>query len=63
MDWVYFLWMVEPTAEHGRLSCVPWLDLGLTAAIGGVWWLIFLLLLPPLVAMRVESEPAEQRHG
>jgi hypothetical protein len=63
MDWVYFLWMVEPTAEHGRLAYVPWLDLGLTAAIGGVWWLIFLLLLPPLAAMDVEPEPVEQRHG
>jgi hypothetical protein len=46
MHWVATLWYIEPAVEHGRKSHVPWLDLGLTAAIGGVWWLCFCLLLP-----------------
>jgi hypothetical protein len=63
MDWVYLLWMVEPAAVYGRLSYVPWLDLGLTAAVGGLWWIMFLFMLPPLAAMRMEPLPAEERHG
>jgi hypothetical protein len=61
IDWVYFLWMVEPAAERGRLSYVPWLDLGLTAAIGGVWWLMFSVMLPADAFRLMQAE--EDRHG
>jgi hypothetical protein len=66
IDWVSFLWKVEPAVEHGRLSYVPWLDLALTAAIGGAWWILFMLLLPPIEMMQAASDaiqPAEEHHG
>jgi hypothetical protein len=65
MDWVSILWMIEPAVEHGRPSYVPWLDLGLTAAIGGLWWIAFRMALPrfggtsPLTPVQAE----EARHG
>jgi hypothetical protein len=65
MDWMSIRWMIEPAVERGRPSYVPWLDLGLTAAIGGLWWIAFLMALPrfgwpsPLTPVRGE----EAGHG
>jgi hypothetical protein len=46
MEWVSILWMIEPAIEHGRPAYVPWLDLGLTSLIGGLWWIVFAIALP-----------------
>jgi hypothetical protein len=63
MDWVHLMWMIEPAVEHGRPSYVPWLDLGLTAAIGGIWWLAFSLLLPGMIRRHTRTRSEELRHG
>jgi hypothetical protein len=65
MDWVSILWMIEPAVERGRPSYVPWLDLGLTALIGGLWWIAFTMALPRF-GWPPPSSPArteEARHG
>jgi hypothetical protein len=63
MDWVSVLWMIEPAVEHGRPSYVPWLDLGLTALIGGLWWIVFSLALPRQRSLALASSREVARHG
>ena len=63
MGWVSILWMLEPAVEHGRPSYVPWLDLGLTALIGGLWWIVFSLALPRLGWPALAPTREEARHG
>ena len=43
MEWVMYVWFIEPAVQHHaeNHSFFPWLDASLTAAIGGVWWLVF----------------------
>jgi hypothetical protein len=63
MDWVAILLMIEPAVEHGRPSYVPWLDLGLTVAIGGMWWIVFTLVLPRMGWQRLTTEKEDAFHG
>jgi hypothetical protein len=55
--------MVEPAVERSsQATFIPWLDLGLTLAIGGVWWIAYALLLPRYAA--AWSPPREEAsHG
>jgi hypothetical protein len=41
---------------------VPWLDLGLTAAIGGLWWIAFMILLP-WMSVPITAGSGEASHG
>jgi len=44
--WLDTVWMIEPAIERAEgVSYFPWPDAALTAAIGGAWWLAFVLLL------------------
>ena len=61
-EWIAVMWQIAPAVEHGRPSFVPWLDLGLTAAIGGLWWLAFMLLLPRM-APPISAGSGEVHHG
>lgn len=58
MRWLDTLWQIEPAFERDYVF-VPWLDLALTAAIGGVWLLYFTMLITP-VAVPVGSPPQEE---
>ncbi|MEX2026680.1 MAG: hypothetical protein WEH44_05255, partial [Pirellulaceae bacterium] len=58
MRWVDTVWQIEPAfAREGPF--VPWLDLVITAAIGGVWLLYFTWLIAP-VAVPVSSPPRRE---
>jgi hypothetical protein len=46
MNWLETAWMIEPAVSSGAAR-LPWIDLGLTAAIGGVWCGVFLLRYTP----------------
>jgi hypothetical protein len=61
-EWITVVWQVEPAVAHGRASYVPWLDLGLTAAMGGVWWIAFMVMLPRMT-VRVTAGSGEVHHG
>jgi hypothetical protein len=61
-QWISVLWQIAPAIEDGRPSFVPWLDLGLTAAIGGLWWLTFMLLLPRM-SPPITVGSGEVHHG
>jgi hypothetical protein len=61
-EWITVVWQVEPAVEHGRPSYVPWLDLGLTLAMGGLWWIVFVITLPRL-APPVTIGSGEVHHG
>jgi hypothetical protein len=61
-EWISVLWQVAPAVEHGRPSFVPWLDLGLTAAMGGLWWLAFMLMLPRM-SPPITVGSGEVHHG
>jgi hypothetical protein len=61
-EWITVVWQVEPAVAHGRPSFVPWLDLGLTAAIGGLWWFIFVIILPRM-STRITAGSGELHHG
>jgi hypothetical protein len=61
-EWTAVVWQVQPAVEHGRPSWVPWLDLGLTAAMGGLWWIVFMIILPRM-SVRVTAGSGEIRHG
>jgi hypothetical protein len=66
MFWVEVLWMVQPAVDRPEQTLyLPWLDLGLTAAIGGAWWLGFALLKPRYAhTWQLPSVPVvEARHG
>lgn len=46
MHWVETVWLVQPAVERDpAVTYWPWLDLALTAAIGGGWWIAFALML------------------
>ncbi len=55
MRFVDTVWQIEP-AFHRDYLFVPWLDLALAAAIGGVWLLYFTWLIAP-VPVPVVSRP------
>jgi hypothetical protein len=61
-QWISVLWQVAPAVEHGRPSFVPWLDLALTAAVGGVWLLAFILMLPRMSTF-ITAGSGEVHHG
>ncbi len=61
-EWITVVWQVEPAVQRGRPSFVPWLDLGLTAAIGGVWWIAFMVILPRMTPPGIAGS-GEVRHG
>jgi hypothetical protein len=72
MEWVMYVWFVEPAvqahAHHGEYHpFFPWIDAGLTAAIGGVWWLVFTLRQPKTFAqseaVAAKSKKKGGRHG
>jgi len=63
MHWVATVWYIEPAVERGHDAFIPWLDLGLTAAIGGVWWLCFTLLLPGMLRRHGIDMNQERHHG
>jgi hypothetical protein len=47
MHWAETVWLVQPAIERApSVIYWPWLDLALTAAIGGAWWVAFALLTP-----------------
>jgi hypothetical protein len=61
MRWLDTVWQIEPAFTREGVF-VPWLDLAITAAIGGVWLLYFTWLVAPvavpnqmLMAERQES--------
>jgi hypothetical protein len=60
MRWLDTVWQIDPAFERESVI-VPWLDLAITAAIGGVWLLYFTWLVAP-VAVPVRSMGA-QREG
>ena len=46
MHWFDTVWMIQPAIERDAETLwLPWLDAGLTLAIGGVWWIAFAALL------------------
>ena len=60
MRWLDTVWQIEPAFEREGVF-VPWLDLALTAAIGGLWllyctWLLTPVALPAPVLTRHEEE-------
>jgi hypothetical protein len=61
-EWITVVWQVEPAVQHGSPAYVPWLDLGLTAAIGGAWWIAFVIMLPALTSTEIAGS-GEVRHG
>ncbi|MBL9165250.1 MAG: hypothetical protein JNL18_21160 [Planctomycetaceae bacterium] len=72
MEWVMYVWYVEPAvqahAHHGEYHpFFPWIDAGLTAAIGGIWWLVFTLRQPKTFAqaeaVAAKNKKKGARHG
>jgi hypothetical protein len=61
-EWIAVVWQVQPAVMHGRPSLVPWLDMALTAVMGGMWWIAFMIMLPR-VSVRVTVGSGEIRHG
>lgn len=60
MHWVETVWLVQPAVQRDpSVTYWPWLDLALTAAIGGGWWIAFSLLL----AWQRGSQAAETSGG
>ncbi|MEX2141491.1 MAG: hypothetical protein WD894_19655 [Pirellulales bacterium] len=57
MRWLDTVWQIEPAFARDYMF-VPWLDLAITAAIGGVWLLYFTWLIAP-VAVPVGSPPPQ----
>ena len=55
MRWLDTLWQIEP-AFNRESGFVPWLDLAITVAIGGIWLLYFTWLIAP-VPVPVVSRP------
>lgn len=51
MQWIGTVWLVEP-AFHSQRLVMPWLDLALTATIGGLWCGMFLWQVRTLNARR-----------
>jgi hypothetical protein len=47
MRWLDTVWQIEPAFAHDY-GFVPWLDLVITAAMGGVWLLYFTWLIAPV---------------
>jgi hypothetical protein len=45
MHWIETVWMIEPAPHPEGTTTLAWLDIGLTAALGGIWWLAFWRLL------------------
>jgi hypothetical protein len=41
MHWIETVWMIEPAPHPEGTTTLAWLDLGLTAGLGGIWWLAF----------------------
>jgi hypothetical protein len=60
LRWLDTVWQIDPAFEREGFF-VPWLDLAITAAIGGVWLLYFTWLVAP-VAVPVRSM-GTQREG
>jgi hypothetical protein len=58
MRWIDTVWHIEPAFEREGIF-VPWLDLAITAAIGGLWLWYFTWLIAP-VAVPVQSLAAER---
>jgi hypothetical protein len=56
MRWLDTAWQIEPAFE-GEGLLVPWLDLAITVALGGVWLLYFTWLVAP-VAVPMRSNAA-----
>jgi hypothetical protein len=66
MFWVEMLWMIQPAVHRPENTLyVPWLDLGLTLALGGAWWFGYAWLRPRYEgAWRLPSMPlTEAPHG
>jgi hypothetical protein len=56
MRWLDTVWQIEPAFEREGFFA-PWLDLAITAALGGVWLLYFTWLVAPVaVPMRSRAE-------
>jgi hypothetical protein len=58
MRWLDTVWQIEP-AFNRESVVAPWLDLAVTAAIGGLWLVYFSWLIAP-VAVPVRSMAAEE---
>jgi hypothetical protein len=58
MRWLDTVWQIEPAFER-EAPFVPWIDLALTAGIGGLWMLYFTWLLEP-AALAGRIFPREQ---
>jgi hypothetical protein len=68
MEWVMYVWFVEPAVQahthHGEYHpFFPWIDAGLTAAIGGVWWLVFTWRQPKTFAQSQAAAAKSQKKG
>jgi hypothetical protein len=58
MRWLDTIWQIEPAFAHDY-GFVPWLDLAITAAIGGVWLLYFTWLIAPVPVLVVSGSREE----
>lgn len=63
IDWVAIWWMIKPAVEPERALGGLGLDLGLSAMIGGAWWIAFTILGTRSLALDQTAMRAEEdRH-
>jgi len=58
MRWLDTVWLIEPAFKRDTYF-IPWLDLALTVAIGGVWLALFAWQLPPEAMATAPSKKRE----